>query len=181
MIIIILGTFSERNVRKFKHKDHFNTSNKDIEPEISENKKDIFLDTDDESQQSVDLNEVVSFNMERKYANTMESCSKLSKLKEMFLNLKTKLSNRTHECLNNDEIQQILKFYKVEQMGLKSQYDKKKEILEKESQTKALALERMLNINRVLMLEKIVVLNLLKKKGKKDKELGYESIVKLMK
>ena len=45
----------------------------DPNQDILLNEKDIFLDTDDESRDSLDMNLVVSFEMERKYAMTMES------------------------------------------------------------------------------------------------------------
>lgn len=90
-----------------------------------QNVKDIFLDTDDESRDSFDMNQVVSFNMERRYAATLKSCSDLNKVKVRMLQLQEKLSQRTSDMLNSPEVQELIGMYKSHQLGLKSEFEQK--------------------------------------------------------
>jgi len=164
-----------KECKKIQHKSEFKNSN-----EERKCNKDIFLNTDEESLQSLDMNEVVSFNMERKYANVMEKCSQLNILKDKLKNLQTKLSKRTTALLSGEVVQQQLKFYKIERMGLKSKYDKKKDELQQQSNMKGAALFKISNKNKMLVLEKLVILKLLKNKGKKDKSLDYKNVVEIL-
>jgi hypothetical protein len=165
-----------------KPKSEFNSprETKEIWPDRSQKNKDIFLDTDDESKDSFDMNQVISFNLERRYAATMKQCSDLTKLQNQLVELQIKLSKRTNSLLSSDSIQALIKTYKVQQMGLKSEYDKKKDDLQADSGIKDAMLDKIINKNKVLILEKNRNLNLLRKKGKKTKDKDYKSIIDII-
>ena len=77
-------------------------------------------------------------------------------------------------------IQKIIMLYKVQQMGLKSQYDKKEESLILDMDTKDIILSKIMNKNKILILEKQRHLSLLKKKGRIDKDIDYKNIIKVL-
>jgi hypothetical protein len=142
--------------------------------------KDIFLDTDDDSRDSFDMNQVVSFNMERRYAATMKQCSDLTKLQNRFNELQLKLAERTNNLLNSEPVLKLIKTYKVQQMGVKSEYDIKEETLIQDKCVKDLMLKKIINKNKVLMLERNRHMSLLKNKGKRDKSFDYKNIIKVL-
>ena len=65
-------------------------------------------------------------------------------------------------------------------MGLKSEYDKKQEGLKQDKGTKEALISKIISKNKVLILEKNRHLNLLKKKGQKDKDLDYKNIIQVL-
>lgn len=186
-MIISLNTFIHQKIiwneclkRKLKNefvtlRDESEICTKDLRKS-----KDIFLDTDDESRDSFDMNQVTSFNLERRYAATMKQCSDLAKLQNKMVDLQLKLSQRTNELLSSNSFQALIKTYKVQQMGLKSEYDVKKEVLQADTGVKDVMLGKIINKNKVLILEKNRHLDLLKKKSKKVKNEDYKSIIDIM-
>lgn len=141
------------------------------------NVKDIFLDTDDESRDSFDMNRVVSFNMERRYVSTLKACSDLNKIKQRMVELQTKLQERTNQTLNNSNVQQLIQMYKVRQLGIKSEFEQKINDLEQNKGIKDMILNEIINKNKVLLLEKNRHLSLLKKKKKNKKSIQYKDIL----
>ena len=65
-------------------------------------------------------------------------------------------------------------------MGMKSEYDKKQEGLKQDKGTKEALISKIISKNKVLILEKNRHLNLLKKKGQKDKDLDYKNIIQVL-
>ena len=126
------------------------------------------------------MNKVTSIEMERKYVATMRVWSDLNRLKHVMADLQARLSTRTEQFLNSDSVQKIIMMYKVQQMGLKSEYDKKQEGLKSDKGVKEALINKIINKNKVLILEKNRHLNLLKKKGQKNKEIDYKNIIQVL-
>ena len=126
------------------------------------------------------MNQVVSFNMERRYAATMKQCSDLTRLQNKFNSLQKQLSNRTNSILNSESIQKLITTYKVQQLAIKSEYDKKRDDLKQDTGVKDMMLSKIINKNKVLLLEKSRHLGLLKRKGRKDKAIDYKHIIEIL-
>jgi hypothetical protein len=126
------------------------------------------------------MNQVVSFNMERKYAAVMKQCSDLTKTQNRFNELQGKLDERNKHLLNSEAVQKLIQFYNIQELGVKSEYDNKTETLRQDKGVKDLMLSKIINKNNVLMLEKSRYMGLLKKKGKKDKAFDYKNILMVL-
>lgn len=180
-----------REWHETKSRSQFNSPRLSIQPSAQPqpppvkiditNVKDIFLDTDDESRDSFDMNQVVSFNMERRYVTTLKAWSDLNKIKYKMMDLQQKLQEKTNQALNSENVQQLLQMYKVQQLGLKSEFEQKIKDLEDDKGIKDILLSKVMNKNKVLILEKNRHLSLLKKKSKnKNNSFDFKDILSVI-
>lgn len=104
----------------------------------------------------------------------------MTKLQNKLNSLQAQLSERTNRVLSSDSVQRICQEYKVQQMGLKSQYDKKKDDLQQDNGIKDIMLNKIISKNKLLILEKNRHMKLLKRKGKVDKSFDYKNLIDIM-
>ena len=119
--------------------------------------------------------------IETLYKDVLKSWNELSHLGTRLQTLKHKLSERTDEALRDEWIQKIIMVYKVQQMGMKSEYDEKYESLKLDIDSKDIILNKMISKNKILMVEKQRHLKLIKEKGRIDRDIDYKNIIKILK
>ncbi|CAI2365286.1 unnamed protein product [Moneuplotes crassus] len=138
----------------------------EVSPCLNES-KDIFLETDSESQESMDLNRPVSsLHMEQKYAKIMDQCSKIGKMGQKIRALQEKLRERTNLKMKSDNVEWLIKDYKLSVMMMRSLHDKKIQDLStnpppdapKNINSKSILAMK----NKLLMLDKRVIERLIK-------------------
>lgn len=126
------------------------------------------------------MNQVMSFDIERKYASTMKSCSDLTQLQNKINEMANQLAYRTTKFLNSESVQKILQTHKIQQLGIKSKQDTKKDSLSQEIGVKDQLLTKITNKNKVLLLEKNRHLRLLMKKGKREKGSAITNLLEFL-
>jgi len=110
----------------------------------------------------------------------MKSCSDLTQLQNKINEMANQLAYRTTKFLNSESVQKILQTHKIQQLGIKSKQDTKKDSLSQEIGVKDQLLTKITNKNKVLLLEKNRHLRLLMKKGKREKGSAITNLLEFL-
>lgn len=129
-------------------------------------------DEDEEFYQDLLLIEHNPESIEAQYIETIKSLDSLDQMKVKFKECKDKLSIKTQNFLELPHIKNIIKKFKVQQLGIKSKYDNKMKELNEQIEIQSETYTRSVCRNNLLRLEKDRMLKFLRNKDPKHKNFS---------